>query len=121
MNLENAGKSIRMAFDKNFQTIVDWAIRIILPLLLGAIGWVTAEISDVRDVATDNNKRLSVIESNRYTTADAMREQSQLWDRLDGIKTSISELERRMPTRSEFDAMQSLIKSLREDLRAVKQ
>lgn len=110
-----------MAFDKNFQTVVDWSIRVMSPIVLGFLGWMVAEMADIQDHAVKNTERLVAIESNRYTTSDALRDQQKLWDRLDGIKIGINDLERRLPTRAEFDATNELIKALREDVRSLKQ
>lgn len=118
MYLKKTREVFGMAFDKNFQTIVDWSIRILSPILLGMVGWVVSELGAINKNVSRNSERLVAIESNRYTTANALQDQQTLWDRLDGIKGSIAELERRIPTRTEFEAMSALIHSLRDDVRA---
>lgn len=110
-----------MAENVTVQTIFDWALRIATGLFLGAASWILQEFSDdleqVTVVSNENTAAIREIQSNRYTVQDAYKSQQATADQLAEIRSAISEMERRIPTRAEFQSWLDLVKDLREEIR----
>lgn len=106
-----------MVFDRNWSQIADWSIRIVAPFALAFLGMLTSQLNNAASVALENRERITAIEANRYTQQDAYNDRGRLWEQLDEIKSSITDLERRMPSRQEMDTLNESIRDLRMELR----
>lgn len=103
------------------QTLADWALRIATGLFLAAGTWILNGFSEdmvrVQQTSTHNATEIKALKANSYTVRDAMQSREAVQLQLSDIREALTAMERRLPTRTEFEAMNTLVRDLREDLR----
>jgi hypothetical protein len=87
--------------------MLDTAIRVAFPILLGIAGWTYTTI-------TDHEARLHFIEQTRYTAADRDRDSGKLGDQLQKVEISQAR------TSEKLDALNESVKKLEAALTGVR-
>ena len=121
MNSHAIPKVVKMALDKSWQTVIDWILRIGTPVLLGLSGWILGHLSDelhaVQAASVENTAAIREMRAAEFDMADAMASEKRHHAELAAIRNVIIEMERRLPTRTEFDGLSDSIQDLRQELR----
>lgn len=74
----------------NMKQVIEWFVRVVLFFCTLILGYAVNELNQLHLQVEDNNNRLIVIESNRFTSRDGLELMQQLSER---------------PTRAEIQAM----------------
>lgn len=112
-------------FTPPWKSVVDWILRLGTPVVLGLsgfiIGDVTKELDQVQKASAENTVFIKEMKAVEYNINDAMRTQQKTYEQVDQLKRMVGDLERRIPTRTEFESLIISIRDLREDVREMKQ
>jgi hypothetical protein len=66
--------------------IFDWAIKLLYPMVMGVLAWVTVEV-------VSQGNRITAIETNHYTDDDARRDQVEWASKFSEIKKDLHKID----------------------------
>lgn len=105
--------ALKMSLDKPWQNFIDWSLRIFFPILLGVGGWVLAS-------TTENSAKIREMDRVAFTIEDQIDAEKRHYEAIHALQKSINEMERRIPSRQEFDSLSNSIRDLKDEIRAQK-
>ena len=102
---ERESRGMENEEDNHTEKIWEWILRIMVPISIAYFGWTTSQIFEVE-------KRLSIIENNRYTPKDALQFERAMNARFDVVGTRLTTSERLLETNNSL--MQQLLAETRK-------
>lgn len=106
------------------KAVLDWVFRVVFPITLAVASWFSSycvgQINALSKMTHANAAKLQELDRVVVTTDDQRVVDARHYEAMTSLRTAIHDLERRMPSRQEFESLTVTIRELKNEISALR-